>query len=104
VPLYNLLVGGEITGDGAAFGRVVAKIPARRAPQALERLIDLYAAERTGDETPAAFFRRQELPRLRDLLADLTLITEANATPEDFIDLGTDGSFAVNVTEGECAA
>jgi sulfite reductase (NADPH) hemoprotein beta-component len=58
VPLYNLLVGGEITGDGAAFGRVVAKIPARRAPQALERLIDLYAAERTGDETPAAFFRR----------------------------------------------
>jgi sulfite reductase beta subunit-like hemoprotein len=91
VPLYNLLVGGEITGEGAAFGRVV-------------RLIDLYAAERTGDETPAAFFRRQESARFRALLADLTLITQANAVEDDFVDLGTDGDFEVNVTEGECAA
>ncbi len=104
VPLYNLLVGGEITGEGAEFGRVVAKVPARRAPQALERLIDLFAAERRGDETPAAFFRRQETARFRELLADLVHITVDNAVAEDFIDLGTEGGFEVNVTEGECAA
>ena len=37
------MVGGDAGSDGARFGRLAAKIPARRGPEALERLLQLYA-------------------------------------------------------------
>ena len=46
VPQYFVMVGGGADGEGASFGRVAAKIPARRAPEAVDRLVGLYQAER----------------------------------------------------------
>ena len=43
VPQYFVMVGGGAHDRGAAFGRLAAKIPARRIAEAVERLIDLYA-------------------------------------------------------------
>ena len=39
VPQYFIQVGGGIDADGTTFGRLAAKVPARRAPEALERLV-----------------------------------------------------------------
>src|SRR5437764_13921540 len=50
VPQYFVLVGGATDESGASFGRLAAKIPARRAPQAVDRLVDLYQAERLDGE------------------------------------------------------
>ncbi|MDR1988796.1 MAG: nitrite/sulfite reductase, partial [Acidobacteriaceae bacterium] len=58
VPQYFVMVGGGTTTAGASFGRTVAKIPARRIPDALERLIALYQRERTEGESAPAFFQR----------------------------------------------
>src|SRR5678815_5125210 len=46
VPQYFVLVGGATTGRGASFARTAAKIPARRIPDALERLIAFYQREK----------------------------------------------------------
>src|SRR5690606_23209572 len=46
-PQYFVMVGGGVSVDGATFGRLAAKIPARRGPAAVERLAEYYAAERT---------------------------------------------------------
>ena len=46
VPQYFVMVGGGATDGGRRFGRLAAKIPARRIPEAVERLIDLYASEK----------------------------------------------------------
>src|SRR4029077_7409758 len=46
VPQYFVMVGGGSHDRGASFGRLAAKIPARRIPEAVERLIALYARER----------------------------------------------------------
>ena len=102
VPQYHIFVGGKF--DGSSFGRLAAKIPARRAPRALERLIDLYAAEKESGEAPESYFARVELPRVQALLQDLTEMTEAEASGEDFVDLGEQRSFEVVLQEGECAA
>src|SRR5204863_6643885 len=46
VPQYFVMVGGGATETGAAFGRLAAKIPARRITEAVDRLIRLYARDR----------------------------------------------------------
>ncbi|MBI3099859.1 MAG: nitrite/sulfite reductase [Planctomycetes bacterium] len=88
---------------GATFGRLAARIPARRVPSALERLIDLYATERIGDEAPEEFFARLPLDRATKLLADLEEFGPEDVTPQDLVDLGEEKAYAVQVSAGECA-
>ena len=80
IPQYFIQIGGGIDADRTTFGRLAAKVPARRAPQALERLVRLYAAEKEEDETPLSFFRRLEVTRVKTLLADLETLTAATAS------------------------
>jgi sulfite reductase (NADPH) hemoprotein beta-component len=104
VPQYFLMVGGGVDAGGARFGRLAAKLPARRVPQALERLLRLYAAEREAGETGTDFFARVEVERVKAEVADLERMSEDEAQPEDFIDLGETTRFAVELKEGECSA
>ncbi len=103
LPQYFVMTGGGVHPDGATFGRLVAKIPARRAPDALDRLARLYAAEHKPDETAAAFFNRTETTRLKALLADLEQLTSETAKDDDFIDLAETTQFTPETMEGECA-
>jgi sulfite reductase beta subunit-like hemoprotein len=102
VPQYHLFVGGKF--DGRSFGRLAAKVPARRAPLALTRLVELYDSEKQLNESPEDYFARVPLPRVQSLLADLTELSESEATSDDFIDLGEHQSFEVVLQDGECAA
>jgi sulfite reductase (NADPH) hemoprotein beta-component len=104
VPQYFVMAGGGADATGGSFGRVIAKVPARRCPEALDRLVAFYTAERRNGETVAAFMRRADVARLKSLLADLESITEADALPADFVDLGEDHDFAPEVMDGECSA
>src|SRR3954467_5025256 len=104
VPQYFVLVGGGAQDRGVSFGRLAAKIPARRIPDVVERLIDLYARERAVDETATAFFQRIELEAVKERLADLETLRPGDAVPADFIDLGEATEFAPEVMDGECSA
>ncbi len=68
VPQYFIQVGGGIDAERTTFGRLAAKVPARRAPIALDRLVRLYAAEKADGETALSFFRRVETARVKALL------------------------------------
>jgi sulfite reductase (NADPH) hemoprotein beta-component len=103
VPQYFIQVGGGIDPDGTTFGRLAAKVPARRAPEALERLVRLYARERQPGQSPVAFFRTLAVPAVKALLADLETLTPDTATAADFIDLAETTPFRPETTEGECA-
>jgi sulfite reductase (NADPH) hemoprotein beta-component len=104
VPQYFVQIGGGVTASGATFGRLAAKIPARRVTEAIERLIRLYARDRRDGESATAFFQRVEPTAVKALLEDLERITPETATPEDYRDLGETGDFAPATREGECAA
>jgi sulfite reductase beta subunit-like hemoprotein len=103
VPQYFVMVGGGAHDRGASFARLAAKIPARRIPDAVERLIDLFARSRTPGESAEAFFARIELADVKRELADLERLQPGDAVPLDFIDLGEEAEFAPEVMEGECA-
>jgi sulfite reductase (NADPH) hemoprotein beta-component len=104
VPQYFVLVGGGLGPDGARFGRLAAKIPARRVPAALERLVALYRAERAQGESAPAFFARVDPARARAALADLAELPPDAVTPEDLVDLGEQVAFRPETGDGECAA
>lgn len=100
-PQYLVYVGGGIRGDGADFGRLVSKVPARRAAATLERLLDFYIAAGAPGHT---FWATVPIEALRKLIQDLTELKDADATEEDFVDLGEARAFEVISGEGECAS
>jgi sulfite reductase (NADPH) hemoprotein beta-component len=104
LPQYFVMLGGGVGPAGARFARLAAKIPARRVPQAVERLLALYAAEREADEPADAFFARVDLARAKSLLADLESLDAEQARAEDFVDLGERAAFKLETMEGECSA
>src|SRR5216684_10052 len=101
VPQYFVMVGGGTTAEGASFARTAAKVPARRIPETLDRLIAFYQRERKEDESAPQFFQRVPLEDVTRELLDLQRLTEADATPEDFVDLAETGEFTPEVMEGE---
>lgn len=104
VPQYFMMLGGGAESDGARFGRLTAKIPARRIPEAVTRMLALYDEERTAGESATAFFQRIDPARARAAVADLEQLTADAALPADFIDPGEDHAFTPEVMDGECSA
>ena len=104
VPQYFVMVGGGTTENGASFARLAAKVPARRAPHVVERLVDLYARERATGESATAFFARVDIARVKAALADLERLLPGDTVPADFVDLGEAQEFAPVVLDGECSA
>ncbi len=104
VPAYQLFLGGSVDGEGAHFGRRSVKIPARRVPEALMRLLGLYRDERRENETALSFFTRVDVARVNEALADMAQIDAAALSPDDYRDLGADVPFKVETSEGECAS
>jgi hypothetical protein len=100
-PQYLVYVGGAILADRAQFGRLIGKVPARRAAATIERLLEFYVAERA---TGPAFWADVPLDQLRGLIADLEKLSDADATEDDFIDLGETRAFDIQTAEGECAS
>jgi sulfite reductase beta subunit-like hemoprotein len=104
VPQYFVMVGGGTSEGGASFGRLAAKIPARRIPEAVDRLIDLYARDHRADEGAPAFFARVDLDTIKRALADLEALSAAETQAADFVDLGEVSPFNPLVLDGECSA
>jgi sulfite reductase (NADPH) hemoprotein beta-component len=104
VPQYFVMVGGGFGDGSTTFGRLAAKVPARRAVEALERLVRLYQDQRADGESPIRFFRRVDVAAVKSTLADLERMTPEEATPQDFIDLAEVSAFNPQVMDGECSA
>lgn len=104
VPQYFVTLGGAVGTGGARFGRLAAKIPARRVAEALERLLTCYQAKRHIGEPATEYFQRVDLGEVKAMLADLERLTAEDALPEDYVDLGEDTEFKMEVLEGECSA
>jgi sulfite reductase beta subunit-like hemoprotein len=104
VPQYFVMIGGGATETGAAFGRLAAKIPARRMREAVDRLIRLYSRDHADGESAPAYFARVALEVVKSELSDLEALQPGDAVGSDFIDLGDAEEFAPVVMDGECSA
>ncbi|MGD1054163.1 MAG: nitrite/sulfite reductase [Candidatus Dormibacteria bacterium] len=101
VPHYMLMLGGGIDARGARMAQPVMKIPARRVPAALERLVAQYREERGCGELFAAWVERADRDAVKARLADLTLSDAPSA--EEIVDWDQEAAFTGKTGEGECA-
>src|SRR5262249_58221899 len=77
VPRYFVMLGGGAGEARTTFGRLAAKVPARRVPEAVTRLVALYTSERAAGESALAFFRRIDVARVKGGLAGPRGLTQA---------------------------
>ncbi|ALJ04959.1 nitrite reductase [Pseudalgibacter alginicilyticus] len=100
-PALQVLLGGGNLGDGkGVFADKVVKVPSKRGPEALRRILDDFETNANGK----SFFDYYKVTGERyfyDLLNDLQDVT--NLTQDDFIDWGTSEEYVKEIGIGECA-
>jgi len=105
MPAYIPHIGGNYEGGEVIYGtRLKSRLPARRVPEAVERWVRLYEAERADGEEFNAFADRAGAPRFEAEVKDLTLPTDFSLeTMGQFIDWQRATPYKVERGEGECA-
>jgi len=105
IPAYVVHIAGNFEGGEIVYGtRLKVRLPAKRIPDAVERWLRWYEAERTDGEAFNDFAGRVGAKAFEDQVRDLSLPAEFNAeTMNTFIDWNRDVPFAVVRGEGECA-
>ena len=106
VPAYLVFVGGD-RHDGRRLRlgtQLKLRIPAKRAPEVTRRLIELYEAQRQGEEEFNDFFDRVGREPFEEALRDLALPPEFSLdNMGEFIDWEREGLYVMERGEGECA-
>jgi sulfite reductase beta subunit-like hemoprotein len=105
VPAYIPHIGGAYEGGEVRYGhRLKARLPAKRVPEAVERWVRYYEADRNAGEEFNAFVDRVGVPEFESRVKDLTLPIEFSLdTMNHFIDWNREAPFEVQRGEGECA-
>ena len=105
IPAYIPHLGGEYDKGEVAFGeRLKSRLPAKRVPDAIERILRHYQDQREDGEEFNDFVGRQPTGHFEELLADLSLPVEFSLeTMNHFIDWNRSEPYQVIRGEGECA-
>jgi sulfite reductase (ferredoxin) len=105
IPAYVAHIGGNYEGGEIVYGtRLKVRLPAKRVPEAVERWIRQYEAEREDGEVFNAYVARVGTKQFEDAVRDLAMPVEFGLeTMNDFIDWTKKVPFEVQRGEGECA-
>ncbi len=105
IPAYVAHIGGNYEGGEVIYGtRLKVRLPAKRVPDAVERWLRMYEAEREGDEEFNAFAERVGAIRFEDEVRELAMPIEFGLeNMSHFIDWNRKVPFEVIRGEGECA-
>ena len=105
VPAYELFLGGSYDEADARIGlRVKTKVPAKRVPQALEKVVDFYETHRNDGELFKDFAARLGPAEFEPLLQEFKEVGELNRdTIQEYIDWDKTVKYKLERGEGECA-
>jgi sulfite reductase beta subunit-like hemoprotein len=105
IPAYIPHVGGVFEGGDVKFGaRLKLRLPSKRVPDAIERWIGHYEANRLQGEEWNDFAERVGTAELEGLVKDLSMPVDFGLeTMNTFIDWNRNVPFEVIRGEGECA-
>lgn len=100
-PALQVLLGGGNRGNGnGVYADKVVKVPSRRGPDALRRILNDFEANANG-KAFLDYYLEQGEKYFYNLLTDLSDVT--NLTQDDFIDWGTNEDYIKAIGIGECA-
>jgi sulfite reductase (ferredoxin) len=105
IPAYIPIIGGVFEGGEVEFGtRLKLRLPSKRVPEAIERWIKQYEANREDGEQWNEYLARVGTGELESQVKDLSMPVDFGLeTMNQFIDWSRDVPFEVIRGEGECA-
>lgn len=104
VPHFNVVLGGQWTHNGGAYGLVVGAVPSKNIPEAVDLITAKFAAERSEGETFQAFMKRVGKAELRKLLAPISKAPTYEEDPSYYSDWGDPREYTIgDLGIGECA-
>ena len=105
IPAYVAHIGGNYEGGEIVYGaRLKVRLPAKRVPEAVERWIRAYEAERNDGEAFNDYAARVGTKEFEDKVRDLAMPVEFGLeTMSEFMDWSKKVPFQVVRGEGECA-
>jgi sulfite reductase beta subunit-like hemoprotein len=104
IPAYIPHVGGNGMGETRYGQRLKVRLPAKRVPEAVERWLRMYEADRDGEETFNDFVDRVGTDEFQARVSDLSMPIEFSLdTLDNFVDWSRSEPYKVERGEGECA-
>jgi sulfite reductase beta subunit-like hemoprotein len=105
LPAYHMFIGGNYdNGDLRMATQLKVRLPAKRGPEAVERVVKMYERDRQAGETFNAFFDRVGTEPFEKAIDDLTLPGEFSDDNKGmFIDWNRLELYQLQRGEGECA-
>lgn len=101
-PASQVLLGGGVIGDGQGrFADKVLKVPSKRSPEVLRRLLLDFEAARKPAEPFNDYYDRRGTDYFYQMLKDLS--STEDLLPADYIDWGNEQAYEVAIGVGECA-
>ncbi|MEE9198176.1 MAG: nitrite/sulfite reductase [Dehalococcoidia bacterium] len=104
VPAYDIFLGGAFYEKGARIGERVGKVPAKRVPQAIAKVLKTYKKEKKAGESFPDFIDRYGARNFQPLLEEFQEVAPLHKDIESYLDWGTKKVYKVERGEGECAA
>lgn len=103
-PGYQMELGGHVTDMTIAFGKKATKLPAKRASEAVVRVVEQFAGERDAGETFSSWLERAGgAAAVGTTLTDLDEFPSPEEAPEFYVDFDETGPFEVEIGQSECA-
>ena len=104
VPHFQVLLGGQWSGNGAAYGLAVGAVPSKNVPLALTRITDFYLAGREPGESFQDFVRRVGKAEVKQQLGELMNIPDYQVDASFYSDWGDAREYTISdLGVGECA-
>jgi sulfite reductase (ferredoxin) len=103
-PGYQMLLGGGLGSMQVDFGEKAVKLPAKRAAEAVVRVVGRFAGEREAGETFRTWLARAGGARAVGAgLKDLDVFPTPEEAPDLYVDFDETGPYVADVGESECA-
>jgi sulfite reductase (ferredoxin) len=104
VPHFQLVVGGQWTKNGGAYGLAIGAVPSKRVPDIVKKLTSRYAAERQEGEGFAAFVTRIGKKTIRAMVEELQVLPSYEQDASFYSDWGDPREYTIDdMGVGECA-
>lgn len=103
IPCFDIFLGGGNYIGGGKFGTRVARVPSKRVPEALRKIIGHYRADRQDGERFVEFVDRTGAKSFDPLLDEFKEVGPVHQEIGMYMDWGKEELFQVVRGEGECS-
>jgi sulfite reductase beta subunit-like hemoprotein len=103
IPCYDIFLGGGNYIGGGRYGTRVARVPVKKVPAAIKKLIAVYQAERSDGESFIDFVDRRGAKSFDEVLNEFKEVGPISEEIDTYFDWGKEELFEVIRGEGECA-